>query len=289
MAKATWRGVTVSHDMVEPLEDLATTVPPKVTPIPGYGSYVDNDASGNTDNGGGHVDIYCGDAYGWNETLRKLFVANGRERGLMIFPRYKKWYSPVRKIWLTANWATHFHVIKKDTPDLSSGAKVQLSQWYDGSNGLAGFVWNGRVQFDPDEWDRTFLRQTWSQYLTLKEEEVDWNDVLTYTKGTSLHTQFPNGFTARGLLGYAALSMFKSEQHFKALTAQNAALTAAVKALANDESIDLAAIEAAAREGAKVDVELLAAALATQLDQVNEADIDAALRKVFADAGTRTA
>lgn len=169
-----WRGVGVSSDMPAPLEDLAQTVEPRVTPIPGYGSYRDNDASGNTDNGGGHVDIYCGDGYGWTESMRKFFVAEGRKRGLMMFPRYRRWWSPVRQKWLTADWATHFHVIKKDTVDLSQGAINQRTQWYNGSNGLAGFWWNGSYRYDPDEWDRTYLRQTWMQFVATHEVKEWW-------------------------------------------------------------------------------------------------------------------
>ncbi len=279
-----WRGCLVSEDMVDPLNELAASVKPLVKPIPGYGSYRTNAASGGTDSGSGHVDIYGGT--GWTDEDRELFVVNGRKIGFETFFRPKRWYSEIRGRWLEENWALHFHLILKDSADLSDDAKRQLSQWYGGSNGLAGILKDGKWIYDPDPHPRTHLRQTWRQYLELKEEDMDWNDVLTYSKGTSLYAQFPNGFTARGLLGYAALNMFKSDRNFAELKAQNVALTAAVKALANSESVDLDAITAAAREGAKIDVELLAAALATQLDQVNEADIDSALRKIFLDAGT---
>lgn len=166
-----WRGTSVSADMVPALDDLAGSVAPLVVPIPGYGSYRDNPASGGTDTGSGHLDIYAATA-GWTDADRAAFVAGGRQRGFEVFERLPRWWSPVRGIWLTASWAHHFHLILKDSADLSAGARTQLAQWYAGSNGLAGFTWGGVWRYDPDPSPRTFLRQTWTQYLTTKELTV---------------------------------------------------------------------------------------------------------------------
>ena len=51
-------------------------------------------------------------------------------------------------------------MILKDCRHLSLEAKAQLREWYAGENGLAGD--------DPDDGDRTYLRQTWKQYRASK-------------------------------------------------------------------------------------------------------------------------
>lgn len=167
-----WRGNRVSPDMVDPLNELAAAVGPRVTPIPGYGSYADNAASSDIDEGGGHIDIYAGDAYGWTEAERLKFVLKAREVGFECFCRYKRWWSPVRQQWQTATWATHFHLLKKDTADMSSAAKGQLYWWYQGTNGMAGFWWNGERRHDPDPYSRVHLKQTWTQYLIKKAADA---------------------------------------------------------------------------------------------------------------------
>lgn len=167
-----WRGVGVSEDMHDALDELAASVGPLVVPIPGYGSYRDNDASGGTDNGSGHLDAYARDSGGWDGDSRRLFVANARELGFMAFYRAPRWWSPVRQKWLTASWAPHFHLILKDSADLSPGARQQRTQWYAGSNGLAGFYIGQDWRYDPDDGPRKHLKQTWAQYLEKREDIV---------------------------------------------------------------------------------------------------------------------
>jgi len=181
---AKWRGVLVSKDMIPALDSLAASVGPRLTPIPGYGSYRDNDASGGTDNGSGHLDCYAGD--GWTSAQRDQLVRNARQRGFMAFYRPKTWWSPIRKRWISATWGRHFHLILKDSADLSIGAKNQLTQWYQGSNGLAGFSAYGEWMYDPDPHDRTYLYQTWTEYVRKTGTELsndtttkDWFDMAT--------------------------------------------------------------------------------------------------------------
>ena len=55
-------------------------------------------------------------------------------------------------------------MILKDCRHLSLEAKAQLREWYAGENGLAGD--------DPDDGDRTYLRQTWKQYRASKRRQA---------------------------------------------------------------------------------------------------------------------
>ena len=64
------------------------------------------------------------------------------------------------------------------------------------------------------------------------------------------------------------------------------AISAAVESLATDTPVDLEAVKAAAREGANIDEVALAAALAPLLNGITQDELEAALRKVFADAAT---
>lgn len=159
MAHPVWRGVTICPDMKAPLDELARISGNDilVKPIPGFGSYRTNAASAGTDSGGGHVDLYLTKL---NSEQKLRLERLARQVGFYADIREPKWWSPTRRQWLSKNWASHLHMILKECPHLSAQARAQLGEWYAGENGLIGN--------DPDDGDRTFLRQTWAQYLARK-------------------------------------------------------------------------------------------------------------------------
>jgi hypothetical protein len=159
MAHPIWRGVTICPDMKGPLDELARISGNDilVKPIPGFGSYRTNAASAGTDSGGGHVDLALGKL---NSEQKLRLERLARQVGFYADIREPRWWSPTRRKWLSKNWASHLHMILKECPHLSPQARAQVKEWYAGENGLVGD--------DPDDGDRTFLRQTWAQYLARK-------------------------------------------------------------------------------------------------------------------------
>jgi hypothetical protein len=162
--------------MKAPLDELARISGNDilVKPIPGYGSYRKNAASAGTDSGGGHVDLYL-TKLNAEQKLRLERLA--RQVGFYADIREPKWWSPTRRTWLKQSWASHLHMILKECPHLSPQAKAQLKEWYAGENGLVGN--------DPDDGDRTFLRQTWKQYAARR------GGAGTTTTTTTLRPQAP--------------------------------------------------------------------------------------------------
>lgn len=192
MTGVLWRETIVSEDMVDPLNELARLSGDDiyVKPIKGYGSYTTNKASAGIDTGGGHVDI---DLVGLTDEQKLRLERIARMVGFYADIREPKWYSPIRKIWLTAKWQSHLHMIKKDTRDLSDPARKQLNLWYAGFNGLAGFDWNGVYTYDADDGPRQYLRQTWTQY----KELIAMGETLTTT------TEVPVSGSIARLMGLA--------------------------------------------------------------------------------------
>lgn len=161
MAHPVWRGVTICPCMKAPLDELAAISGRDilVSPIKGFGSYQKgNTASAGTGSGGGHVDLSLSRLNG-QQKLRLEGLA--RRIGFYADIREPRWWSPTRRKWLTQSWQSHLHMVLKECPHLSSQAKAQLKEWYTGENGLAGD--------DPDDGDRTFLRQTWRGYVASKK------------------------------------------------------------------------------------------------------------------------
>jgi len=142
--------------MLDPLNELVrlTGSKFKVSPIPGFGSYSGNAASGGTDTGGGHIDLYL---TGYSSKTKKQAETYARMIGFYADVREKRWYSDWYGRWISQSWANHMHMILKDCPHLSSGARRQLEEWQErGENGLVGK--------DKDDGDRTYVWQTWAQY-----------------------------------------------------------------------------------------------------------------------------
>lgn len=194
-----WRSVTVSGDMVDPLDELARLSGDDiyVKPILGYGSYSTNKSSAGIDTGGGHVDL---DLAGLTALQKLRLERLARMIGFYADIREPRWWSPVRQKFITATWQSHLHMVKKDAPDRSIPARAQLASWYAGTNGLAGFDWNEKYQHDPDDGPREFLNQTWVQYLAAKddldmtpqERQALINDIADAVERKILRKRFPD-------------------------------------------------------------------------------------------------
>ena len=156
MAHPTWRGVTICPCLKEPLDELARASGKDilVSPIKGFGSYqVGRTASAGTGSGGGHVDLAL---RGLSPEQKLRLEGLARRIGFYADIREPTWWSPTRRQWLSEKWSSHLHMLLKDCRHLSPEARTQLRDWYAGGNGLVGS--------DPDDGDRTHLRQTWKQY-----------------------------------------------------------------------------------------------------------------------------
>ena len=147
MARVTWRGITTDAESAKCWE-AASTDPElndvTIKPIPGFGSYRDNSASGNTDNGGGHVDIDLA-----NHTQAQAL------RIEKIFRRYGN-YADIR--YPNGTWRKHLHVLRMDCSDLSSAAKTQTGDYLAGYNGLPI---GGRT--NKDDGPRDYTKARWLQ------------------------------------------------------------------------------------------------------------------------------
>jgi len=153
--------------MVDPLDEGARlfTVRAKaaglrdhlVLGIPYFGSWQDGTtASGNIALEGGHIDI---NLVGYTDAERKLLEAIYREVGFYADIRLVKIWSAKLGKWFTFKWQTHLHMVLKDCPHRSSLAKAQVYQWQvNAADGLAATP-------DLDDGPRTYVKQTWAQYV----------------------------------------------------------------------------------------------------------------------------
>lgn len=103
------------------------------------------DQSAGTHDGGGAVDL---SAYDWKNKVREL-----RKVG------FAAWYrSPAE-----GDWPAHIHAIALDDEEASSGARAQMVQYRNGTNGLANY---GRDDF-PTHPDRPFDFAKWQKERAL--------------------------------------------------------------------------------------------------------------------------
>lgn len=260
-----WRGTTVSQDMYEPLNELARLAGDDiyVRPIAGFGSYSGNSNSADIDNGGGHVDI---NLVGYTDTQKKRLEALARMIGFYADIREPKWYSPIRRKWLSMTWQSHLHMLKKDTTDLSDAARKQLNLWYAGFNGLAGFSWGGVWTYDADDGPRQYLRQTWTQYKERTMGEVLSTDTTTTLSGsvaTAMAKKDGTRWNVVGLIKYAAAGFFDVHNRVIPMQlSQNKAIaelrgmiagqTQLINQLAGGSDIDLATITKAVTDAARI-------------------------------------
>ena len=162
MTRVTWRGITTDAESAECWEAAATD--PElddvlIRPIPGYGSYRDNTASGNTDNGGGHVDL---DFVGYtDEQCRRTETVYRR------YGNFAAWRPERRPDGTRYGWQNHGHVLRLDCADLSDAARTQLGDYRAGYNGLPI---GGRI--NKDTGDRSYLAARWLTLKTTLQEDI---------------------------------------------------------------------------------------------------------------------
>lgn len=118
-------------------------------------------ASAGTHDGGGAADIGAGDL---NDRQREEVVTKARKVGFAAWVR-----NPTQ-----GNWGWHVHCIAIGCPDLSSGARSQVTAYKNGRNGLKN---NG-----PDTFTRAYVDWTWERYAKtypdlLVEDEVQQADI----------------------------------------------------------------------------------------------------------------
>ena len=152
-----WRGITTDPESARCWEAAATD--PElddilIRPIPGYGSYRDNAASGGTDNGGGHVDL---NFVGLTDAQCRRVETVYRRYGNLAF-----WRPERRPDGTRYGWQNHGHVLRIDCADLSDAARTQLGDYRAGYNGLPI---GGRI--NKDTGDRRYLAARW---LTIKQQ-----------------------------------------------------------------------------------------------------------------------
>lgn len=153
----TWRGVTLdptTRDLLVELARISGDI--YVEPIPGYGSYRNNDASGGTDTGGGHCDL---DLEGRTDAEARTLETLARSLGAVAYFRPR--VSPTGYVY---GWQRHLHIIRRDCADLSQAARDQVVDYDEGRNGLAN---NG-----PDTGSRAYVGMTWARYLEQKENTM---------------------------------------------------------------------------------------------------------------------
>jgi hypothetical protein len=84
-------------------------------------------ASAGTHDGGGAMDVHC-NSYPYDKKVSLVHWL--RAVG------FAAWHRPPN--WDGAGGSEHIHCEEIDNPNLSSGAKAQITQWNQGRNGLAG-------------------------------------------------------------------------------------------------------------------------------------------------------
>lgn len=151
----TFRGVTVDPGTGDALAELARISGDDiyVAPIPGFGSYRTNAASGGTDTGGGHCDL---NAERLTDTQARRLETAARSLGFVAYFRPR--ISPYSGN--SYGWQRHVHLIRRDCTDLSWAAREQVKQYDAG--------WDGLAVPHKDTGSRAYVGMTWAKYLAAK-------------------------------------------------------------------------------------------------------------------------
>lgn len=153
-ATVMFRGASVDPKTGDALTELAAISGSiYVQPIPGFGSYRNNTASGGTDTGGGHIDL---NLEGRSDADARTLETLARSIGFVAYFRPRN--SPY-----TGNsygWQRHLHLIRRDCADLSAKAKWQVGEYDAGRDGLA--------VPHKDTGSRKYVGVTWASYLKSK-------------------------------------------------------------------------------------------------------------------------
>lgn len=144
LQRVKWRGITTDKDSAESLEYLATDLSGDVLITPGQGSYTSStDASADTHEGAGAVDIWCTPTTG--PKIERWLRSIG----------WAAWYRPAK----AGVWRDHVHALRIDCQELSRGAKLQVGDYLAGYNGLP---MGGRI--NKDTGSREYLDVRWLIY-----------------------------------------------------------------------------------------------------------------------------
>jgi hypothetical protein len=150
-ATVTFRGITVDPGTADALTELARIVGSDIylKPIPGFGSYRTNAASGGTDTGGGHADI---NAEGLTDEQARRIETRARQVGFVA------WFRPRTSPYSgrSYGWQRHVHLIRRDCTDLSTAARAQVKAYDAG--------WDGLATPHKDTGSRAFVGATWASY-----------------------------------------------------------------------------------------------------------------------------
>lgn len=190
------------------------------------GSYSNGAKSGGTHTGGGAVDVSPTKG-SWD-----ALVAATRQVGFAAWHRTpEQGYDP------------HVHAIAVGCVDLSPEAAQQVAWYRQGLNGL----WPGRQ--GPDDGPRNHVGVTWETYQEDSMPTVKdvWEYPITRDAGSGRLVKIPMW---RSVLD-AVDTGRQATAAVARLTADVAGLSAAVKALAAGTSVDLDAVQAAAKAGAE--------------------------------------
>lgn len=144
-----WRGRRFNERTIEMLEAAEAILGFKL--VYTQGSYNKSvEASGGTHDGGGAVDISLKD-----QRTGALFpeVRRNRIRDALRQVGFAAWIRNPSQ----SDWPWHCHGIAINDAELSPGAARQVTQYYNGTNGLAS---KGK-----DDGPRTWVNMTWEKYL----------------------------------------------------------------------------------------------------------------------------
>lgn len=240
-----FRGVDVDPKTGDALTELAAISGSiYVEPIPGFGSYRTNTASGGTDTGGGHCDL---NLEGRSDADARTLETLARSIGFVAYFRPRN--SPY-----TGNsygWQRHLHLIRRDCADLSSKAKWQVGEYDAGRDGLA--------VPHKDTGSRKYVGVTWASYLTNKQQALEEDplagitlkDIQNAVWSTPLSIGDGPAYTSESWLTMANSKAGEARALAKQALARIAALEAVVKAIQANPNVTPEQIEAAAKAGAE--------------------------------------
>lgn len=244
-ATVNFRGVSVDPKTGDALAELAAISGHiYVEPIPGFGSYRSNTASGGTDTGGGHCDL---NLEGRSDEDARRLETLARSIGFVAYFRPR--FSPY-----TGNsygWQRHLHLLRRDCADLSSKAKWQVGEYDAGRDGLA--------VPHKDTGSRAYVGVTWASYLTNKaatqEEDplagITLKDIQNTVWSASLSIGDGPAYTAEAWLTMANAKAGEARSLAKQALARIGALESVVKAIQANPDVTPEQIAAAAKAGAE--------------------------------------
>ena len=188
--------------------------------------------SAGTHSGGGAVDIR---AIGRSDSEREEIVRMLRWVGFAAWLR-----TPSQ-----GDWPYHVHAIAVGCPDLSSGARNQVTSYKNGRNGLAN---NG-----PDTFTRAYVDWTWERYAKtypnlLTEDELSAQDVKDI-----------NAYIEARLKAYIGWDAKNLEQQLRTLFTNLDGLNQKYAVAVNNFTAQVDAANDAVDAGIKADIAALAA------------------------------